>query len=94
MRRTTAILLVLMGGDATVMASPLRAEPSQPCRDAQAAQRPDADEICGISLGGGHGSWSGAVGHRPAPPEATPDGAAAVERGGFGATGWHVHWGG
>ena len=90
MRRATAIILVLMGGGLVIL-SPFLAQPSKACADARAAQRPDADEICDTSHGGSHGSWSGGSGGRASASDAThaSAGAASVERGGFGATGFH-----
>ena len=100
MRRSTVVVLILMGGPliggaGTVMLSPLLQRQSQACRDARAAQDPDADELCRIS----HGSSGGHVSNTTSSTtfrDTTGTGVHAgssstastsVSRGGFGGAG-------
>ena len=93
MRRTTAIVLVLMGGGSVAMLSPLLPGTSQACREARAAQRPDAEQVCRSGSGGSHattgGSHGGYYGRTGSTPGATAA-AASVARGGFGGAGAHA----
>jgi hypothetical protein len=90
MRRTAAIVLALMGGGA-VLAVSNHVVPSQACRDARAAQSPDAGAICGRSTSSGRATGVGRVsrvGYTGATPAASA--SSAVARGGFGAAGAHA----
>lgn len=82
-------MLIVMGGG-TLIELPLLAWLSRDCTNARAAQRPDADEICRATVshwrGSWHSLWSGGSSSRSAGMTASN---ASVERGGFGATGFH-----
>ncbi len=82
MRRSGAIVLMLMGGG-LVLGNTLRA-PSRACQDARTQHLPNANAIC--SSGGGY-AHGGSYGFHSGATSGSTSAIALVTRGGFGSAG-------
>jgi hypothetical protein len=103
MIRAASISLALMGGSAvvgTAMVAPALVHRNDPCREARAAFRADAEEICARQRSGSTGSGrsgyyrTSSTRSGSSTAVASRAGTSSIARGGFGAAGAHASAGG